>query len=283
MKIQLIADSCCDVTPALRSTLNLLSAPLKITVDGTKEYVDDANLSVPKLLADMKASNKPVATAAPSPEDYASLMRRQEQSMVVTLSRHLSGSYNSAMAARDMVLEEDPDKKIMVFDSKTASAGELRIALYINELIHKGLSFEEICEIVPPFIDRMRTLFVLEDLSNLIKNGRIPKMAGMLGTVLMLRPIMGEDGEGQIIPIEKVRGTQKALARLVEMVAEKTSQALKGSILLTLSYCNCPDRANDVKKMLLASCPALTDVIMAPTSGLSTAYTNNGGIVLAFA
>lgn len=282
VKIQIIADSCCDVTPAMRATLDLKSAPLKITVDGTKEYVDDDTINVKQLIADMKASKKPITTAAPAPEDFAKHMRETEASVVVTLSRHLSGSYNSALAAQALVLEEFPEKKIMVFDSKTASAGELRIVLYIHELIGKGATFEELCEKVPPFIDEMRTLFVLEDLGNLIKNGRIPKMAGMLGTVLMLRPIMGENGEGEIIPLEKVRGTQKALVRLVEMVAEKTQEAVAKSIELTLCYCNCPERASEVRKMLLDTCPALRDIIMAPTAGLSTSYANNGGIILAF-
>ncbi len=281
MKIQIIADSCCDVTPAMRAALHLRTAPLKITVDD-KQYIDDANINIPQLIADMKASSKPVSTAAPSPEDYASLMRDAPAAVVVTLSHHLSGSYNAAMAARDMVLEEFPDKKIMVFDSKAAASAELRIVLYINELLNKGATFEDLCEKVPPFIDRTRTLFVLEDLSNLIKNGRIPKMAGMLGTILMLRPIMGENGEGEIIPLEKIRGTQKALARLVEMIAEKTADQPAGSLTLTLSYVNCPERASDVKKQIQANCPAIGEIIATPTNGLSTSYANNGGIIVSF-
>ena len=228
LNIQLIADSCCDMTPAMRHTLRLLTAPLKISVNG-KEYVDDENISVKRLLADIKASKTPISSAAPAPEEYAALMRDSEASVVVTLSSHLSGSYNAAMAARSMVLEESPDKKIAVFDSKSASAGETRIILYLTELLAGGTSFESLQEKIPPFISSMRTFFVLEDLSTLIKNGRIPKMAGMLGTMLMLRPIMGENGEGEIISVEKVRGTQQALDRLVDIVAQRTAASPAGS------------------------------------------------------
>lgn len=283
MKIKIIADSCCDVTPAMRSMMGLESAPLKITIDGNKDYIDDIHINIKQLLADIKASKKPIVTAAPAPGEYAELMRGAEACVVVTLSRHLSGSYNSAVAARDMVLEEFPEKKIAVFDSKSASAAELRIVLRLHELISQGETFETISEIMPPFIDNMRTMFVLEDLGTLIKNGRIPKMAGMLGTVLMLRPIMGENGAGEIIPIEKVRGTAKALERLVELIAERTAALAPKSITSILSYCNCPDRATDLKRKLLAACPAFAEVIMAPTSGLSTVYANNGGVVVAFA
>lgn len=281
--IQIIADSCCDSTPAMRNMLRLLSAPLKITVDGNKHYTDDATIDTKALLADMKATKNPVSTAAPAPEEFAELMRGADACVVVTLSHHLSGSYNAAMAAKQMVLEESPEKKILVLDSKSASAGETRIVLELSERITSGASFEQLAEEMPVFINNMRTYFVLEDLGTLIKNGRIPRMSGMIGTMLMLRPIMGENGDGEIIALEKIRGTQKALARLVEMIAEKTAEAIKGSLTMVLSYCNCPERATDLKKEFLAHCPALSDVIMVPTSGLSTTYANNGGIVVALA
>lgn len=282
MKIQLIADSCCDTTPAMRKSLGLELVPLKITVEG-REFVDDETLSVKELLAAMKASKKPISTAAPSPEDYAALMRCSEASVVVTLSSKLSGSYNAAMAGRNIVLEETPDKKVMVFDSKSAASGELRIVMRICELMDQGQDFDAICGQIPAYIDGMRTFFVLEDLSNLVKNGRIPKLSGMLGTVLMLRPIMGENGEGEIIPLEKVRGTAKALARLVDLVAERTLKALPKSLLMTMSYCNNAQRAGELKKQFLAKCPALSDVLLSPTGGLSTSYANDGGIIIALA
>ena len=283
MSIQIIADSCCDTTPAITAALGLKFAPLIITVDGNKDYVDNGNVDIPALIADMKASPKPVATACPSPEEYAALMREKEATLVVTLSKKLSGSYNSACTARDIVLESHPDKKIAVFDSNSAASGETRLAFFWHDLIKNGATFEEICEKTPPFISTIRTFFVLEDLGNLIKNGRIPKMAGMLGTVLMLRPIMGENGQGEIIPLEKVRGTQKALDRMVELIKEKTAALAKKSQLLVLTHCNCPERGASLKKKLLEICPAISDVILVPAGGLSTAYANDGGVVLAYA
>lgn len=281
MDIKLISDSCCDVTPTVKNTLKLGIAPLKITVDGTKEYVDDGGIPIKQLLADMKASKLPVNTAAPSPEDFARLMRQGDAAVVVTLSRHLSGSYNAAIAARDIVQEETPEKQILVLDSKSASAGQLRIMLHISCLISRGADMQALEKQMPLFINGMRTLFVLEDLGNLIKNGRIPKMAGVIGTMLMLRPIMGENGNGEIVPLEKVRGTAKAMERLVEIIAEKTAAAK--NLVLTLSYCNQPERAAALKKNILAKCPAINEVIVTPTGGLSTCYANDGGVILAFA
>jgi len=280
MSIQIIIDSCCDVTAALRRAMRFEVASLTVRV-GEQSFRDDETLSVPALLQAMKACKDPATSACPSPEEYASLMRKADQSVVVTLSSKLSGSYNAAMVARDMVLEEFPEKRIHVFDSESASAGELRIALLLRQYIDGGMEFDEIVEKVTEFIAGMKTFFVLEDLSNLVKNGRISKVAGLMGTMLSIRPIMGENGHGEIIQLDKVRGTQTAMRRLVEIVAAHTNQFPQNTLTLVLSYCNCPQRATELKEKLLAASAALKEVILVPTCGISTVYANDGGVVLA--
>lgn len=281
MKIQIIVDSCCDLTPALRNLLGASVASLKINV-GERHYVDDETIDTKQLLADMKAYKNAPTTACPSPEEYAALMEASEACFVVTLSDKLSGSYNAACVGRDMVLERCPDKKIHVFDSESAAAGETLIALRLRDWIDSGASFEQIVDWTKDFIAHMRTRFVLEDLSNLVKNGRISKAAGLLGGVLGLRPIMGDDGHGAIIAIEKIRGTQNAMRRLVELVAESTRADMASSLTMVLSYCNCHERAVALKRDLLEKCAALREVILVPTGGLSTVYAYDGGVVLAY-
>ena len=219
MNIQIIVDSCCDVTDALRNVLSLSLASLKITV-GEHFYEEDGTIDTGVLVADMKACRTAPTTACPSPEEYAALMSQADASLVVTLSSKLSGSYNAACVGRDLALEKAPEKKIHVFDSESASAGETRIALLLRDMIDGAMGFEEIVEKATAFIANMKTHFVLEDLGNLVKNGRISRTAGFVGTMLNLRPIMGENGHGEIIPLEKVRGTANAMRRLVELVAE---------------------------------------------------------------
>ena len=201
---------------------------------------------------------------------------------VVTLSSRLSGSYNAACVGRGMALEADPSLKICVLDSESASAGETRIVMLLRDLIDANLSFEEIEQRVRAFIAPMRTRFVLEDLSHLVKNGRISKMAGFVGTVLNLRPLMADNGHGEIVCLEKIRGTANAMKKLVEHVAAETADAARASLVLVLSYCNCAPRALELQRDLLASCTALKDVIMVPTGGISTVYADDGGVVLAF-
>lgn len=174
MDIQIIVDSCCDLTPALRNLLRVSVASLKIDV-GSIHYVDDERIDTKKLIADMKAYKNAPSTACPSPDEYAALMEKSEESFVVTLSGKLSGSYNAACVGREMVLERSPEKKIHIFDSESASAGETLIALMLRDRIDGGHSFEDIVAEMTAFIARMKTRFVLEDLSNLVKTAASPR------------------------------------------------------------------------------------------------------------
>ena len=282
MTIQIIADSSCDITPSIREKLHLVSVPLKIQVAGGKAYVDDGSIDIPELIAGMKASKQATATACPSPEDYASLMRQYDACFVITLSSKLSGSNNAARVARDMVMETHPEKKICVLDSKSASAGEVRLALFLHECIEAGEDFDGIVKKAEAFIANQRTLFVLEDLGNFVKNGRLNKVTGIVASILALCPIMSDDGEGEVKMASKVRGIQNALHKLVDTVAEQTAERARQSVTMVLAYCNCPERAAAIKEEFFAKCAALRDIIMVPTGGLSTVYANQGGIVVAF-
>ncbi|MDO5603046.1 MAG: DegV family protein [Oscillospiraceae bacterium] len=280
MSIEIFADSCCDCTPAMRNILGLTTIPLVLRVPGTGEYIDNDALDTQRLVEEMKLCKEATGTACPSPEAYAALMREADACFVVTLSSKLSGSYGAAMTGRELALEEYPDKKICVVDSESASAGELRLVIALREWIDEGLVFEEIEARVTELVARMKTLFVLEDLGNLVKNGRISKAAGLLGGMLGLRPIMGENGHGEIICLEKVRGTAKSMTRLVEYVQDFTKGCK--NLTLVLSYCNCMERAQELKKMIADKCAAIAEIILVPTRGVSTVYANNGGVVLAF-
>lgn len=282
MSIQLIVDSCCDLTKELREKLKPDVAPLKVKVVGGQEYIDDGTVDIAALISDMAASRQGAISACPSTGEYAKYMRMYDECFVVTLSSKLSGSYNAARVAAENVLEEEPYKKIHVFDSESASAGEIQIAILLSEKIKQGLSFEEIIPDVENYIAEMHTLFVLEDLGNFIKNGRLSKVKGLIASVLSLCPIMGENGHGDIRLVAKMRGIQNSLRKLVEIVSEQTAELTEKSVRLVLSYCNCPERAEGLKKDLMEKCSALREVVLVPTGALSSMYANNGGVIIAF-
>ncbi len=282
MSIKILADSCLDTTPQLREQLDVELVPLTIYLREDVEFIDDLSLDTGKLLKEMAASKNSPKTACPSVEEYAKRMKAYDECIVITLSSKLSGSYNAARLACEMVCEEYPNKKIHVVDSESAAAGQLRIALLIDELRAAGADFDTIVEKAEALKRAMHTLFVLEDLSNLVKNGRMSKVKGLAASVLSLHPVLSDDGAGEIKQLSVVRGMKNALSRLVDTVAEITVGEPDRSRLVTLTQCNCPKRAEDIKYDILVRCHAIRDVIIAPAAGISTVYANNGGVVLAF-
>ena len=278
----ILADSCCDLSPELLKKTQAKIAPLTITIDDT-HYVDDGTVDIPPYLAAMKASKNPVRSACPSPDLYAEDIRATEgDCFIVTLSAKLSGSHNAASLGVQLAQEDMPEKKVHVFDSESASAGETYIALMIHDLIAAGKSFEQIVELVEEKIRSMHTLFVLDSLDNLVKNGRISRTVALLANVLSIRLLMSDDGHGAIKNISKARGIKGALGQMVETCRKHTEGLAAASQRLVFSYCNCPERARQVRDMIREKCPAIGEIIMTPTSALSSMYANDGGIVIAY-
>ena len=134
MNYKIVGDSSTDLTAEMRSAHGIAIAPLSFTLDGI-EYIDDDNLDLQAYLQKVDESPNTPKSACPSINDYLSLFEGDhEGTFVVTLSSELSGSYNSAMNAKEMFLEDHPDKKVHVVDSRGAASGQTMIALKIAEL-----------------------------------------------------------------------------------------------------------------------------------------------------
>ena len=280
--MMILADSCCDLSPELLKKTQAKVAPLTITIDDT-HYVDDGTVDIPPYLAAMKASKNPVRSACPSPDLYAEDIKAADgDCFIITLSSKLSGSHNAAVLGVQLAEEDMPEKKVHVFDSESASAGETYLALMIHDLIAAGKSFEQIVETVEEKIRSMHTLFVLDSLDNLVKNGRISKTVALLANVLSIRLLMSDDGHGAIKNISKARGIKGALTQMVETCRKHTEGLAAASQRLVISYCNCPERARQVRDMIREKCPAIGEIIMTPTSALSSMYANDGGVVIAY-
>ncbi len=279
MKYKIVADSSCDLNEDLASKLNVSLVPFKIDVD-EETFIDDLDLDTSDLIRAMKNSPNPIRTSCPSPGDFAHSYRESEVDnvFVVTISSKLSGTYNSAILAKNMIEEENENTFIHVFDSKSASIGETLIAIKIQELVEKKFSKLEIVEKVETYINEMKTYFVLESLDNLIKNGRISKTKGLIANVLNLKPIMGSNN-GEIELVENNRGTKKAFRRLVEIIGEK-GEKLEEKIL-AISHANALERAEGLKAEIEKRYN-FKKIILVKQAGLSTAYANDGGIILVF-
>lgn len=276
MKRIIISDTCLELNEDLEKKIDIKLVPVHLDL-GDKTYLDDENLDVRKFIDQMHAYEGVAKTAAPSPQAFYEKMQGYDEVFIITISSKLSTIYNSALIAKELFLEEFPDKKVHIFDSKSAVSGQTLIAIKIQELIDQEASFEEIVEKIELFIKDMRTFFVLENLDNLVKNGRMSKLAGKIASVLSINPVCrGNDGFIEVV--NKARGMKAGINRLV-------SELLKGieetsSKTLVISHVFKPERAEEVKKKAL-ELANFKDIQIVGAKGITSIYANEGGIVVA--
>ena len=277
MRYKIIGDSCLDLTKEMRKDPCYSMIPLTLMV-GERHFVDDETFDQKEFIKAVKEYPECPKSACPSPEMFKEAYCCEEENVfVITLSAALSGSYNSAVLAKSLYEEEYGKKNILVLDSKSASSGQLNIAMYIRELCDQGLEFDEICERAAAYRDRMNTYFVLESLDTLKKNGRLTGLQAFFATKLNIKPVMGADN-GTIIKLDQARGIQKALQRMAE-IAVKEAGTTKDKRLV-IAHCNAPERAQFMKEKL-CSMAEFKEVVITDTCGVSTVYANDGGVILA--
>ena len=277
MRYKIIGDSCLDLTKEMRKDPCYSMIPLTLMV-GERHFVDDETFDQKEFIKVVKEYPECPKSACPSPEMFKEAYCCEEENVfVITLSAALSGSYNSAVLAKSLYEEEYGKKNILVLDSKSASSGQLNIAMYIRELCDQGLEFDEICEKAAACRDRMNTYFVLESLDTLKKNGRLTGLQAFFATKLNIKPVMGADN-GTIIKLNQARGIQKALQRMAE-IAVKEAGTTKDKRLV-IAHCNAPERAQFMKEKL-CSMAEFKEVVITDTCGVSTVYASDGGVILA--
>ena len=277
MRYKIIGDSCLDLTKEMRKDPCYSMIPLTLMV-GERHFVDDETFDQKEFIKVVKEYPECPKSACPSPEMFKEAYCCEEENVfVITLSAALSGSYNSAVLAKSLYEEEYGKKNILVLDSKSASSGQLNIAMYIRELCDQGLEFDEICEKAAACRDRMNTYFVLESLDTLKKNGRLTGLQAFFATKLNIKPVMGADN-GTIIKLDQARRIQKALQRMAE-IAVKEAGTTKDKRLV-IAHCNAPERAQFMKEKL-CSMAEFKEVVITDTCGVSTVYASDGGVILA--
>lgn len=277
MSYKIIVDSCGELTQEMKASGHFRSVPLSIEIDGSC-ITDDESFRQAEFLRRVKESSGCPRSSCPSPKVYMESFRCEEERIyAVTLSAELSGSYNSASLGKTLYLEEYGQKAIHIFNSKSASVGETLIAMKIWECEESGMDFEQVVAEVEEYIEGQNTYFVLETLETLRKNGRLTGIKSAVATALNIKPVMGATPQGTIRQIGQARGMKKALEKMAEEVARDVKSPREK--ILAISHCNCKERAEALKELLLKK-TAPKDIVILDTGGISSLYAANGGIIV---
>ena len=279
MTWNIVCDSSGDMLPAelIPGKIFLKVAPLTLLV-GDKEYVDNEELDVPQFLAAMAAEKGPSGTACPSPEAFAQAFRSADCSLCFAISGNLSGTYHAACLARDMVLEEHPEKKIHVVDTCSTSGSLYLLAQKAVELIQADLPFEEIAKALDRERDDQRTVFTLQCFDNLVKNGRMKPLLGTILEGLGIHVIADATPEGTIRVVDKARGEKRSYRRMVEYMAKEKDCT---GTHVVISHCQNAEGAEKLKEAIQAALP-VGKITLLECRGLTTFYAMDKGIIVVY-
>ncbi len=276
MSYKIVVDSCCELPKELLEDARFEIVPLQLEV-GEYKVPDDENFNQAEFLRKVAECPTCPKSACPSPHQYMEAYHVEADHIyVVTLSSHLSGSYNSAILGKNLYHEKYGNKQIHVVDSESASSGETQIVLKLMELEEKGLPFEEIVEQIEAFRSSIHTYFVLDNLETLRKNGRLTGVKALVASTLNIKPIMAGD-KGTIVQRGQSIGMKKALGKMADMIVSEVSNHSGRRLMIT--HCNAPARAELVRDLVMAKAKFKECIIM-DTRGISSMYANDGGIIV---
>lgn len=278
---QIITDSCCDLPYEVLEEHKIAFIPMFITLDG-KEYVDDLGKSFNQedFLEKIKEGGQPSTTqinVGRYLEYFKEYADKNIPLLYVAFSSGLSGSYNSARQAIEMLKEEYDEVPIHIVDSKAASLGEGILVLEADRLRQEGKSIEETVDWLEENKGKVHSWVTVNDLKHLERGGRISKTAAALGGLLNVKPIINVSPEGKLQNVDKVRGRNRALKTVVDETMKTIVAPLSQTIYI--AYAGDKEAAEKVKEQLLET-KNVKGVICYPLGPTITSHTGYGCIAV---
>ena len=251
------------------------TVPMKIIAE--KEYVDTPTLDLQGMVADLKKFKGKSGSSCANVQEWLDAFGDADGVFCVTISKNLSGSFNSAKRAVETFLEENPGKKAHVFDSLAAGPQQAMLVDKLAQLVSEGHDFETIVEKALDYHNHTHILFRLESLTNLARNGRVnPAVAKIVGA-LGIR-VIGDVKGGLITPVHKIRGDRKTIPMLVEMMKER---GFYDGAILRIAHCFGQEPARMLRDAVLAEFPN-TRFLLEHTTALCSFYAEAGGLMIGF-
>ncbi|RAN90710.1 fatty acid-binding protein DegV [Bacillus sp. SRB_28] len=232
MSVKIITDSAADLPKELLQAYDIDLIPLRVYDEAETEYLDGVTLKSVTLLQKMR-EGAVYKTSLPSletfQEKFVSYAKEGNPCIYLAFSSELSGTYQSSVVIKEEVKETYADLDLEIIDTKCASLGQGIVVLEAAKMAKEGASKEEILNRVVFLMNHMEHIFTVADLQYLVRGGRLSKVAGFIGGLLNIKPILNVD-EGKLVPLEKVRGKKKVLSRIVDIMEER-GKDLKGQTI----------------------------------------------------
>ncbi|WP_088040933.1 DegV family protein [Bacillus sp. EAC] len=250
MNVKIITDSAADLTKEIYKKYDIDVIPIRVFDEIGNEYYDGVTMEPEKLLNDMKLGHI-FKTSLPAYESIRSTLEKYAQSNTpvvhLSLTSELSGTYQSIILVKNELLEEYPNWDIEIIDTKCGALGQGLIVIEAAKMAQENASKKAIMQYAVNASKHMEHVVTVEDLQYFVRGGRVSKFQGFIGGLLNIKPILHLK-DGFLTPIEKTRGTKKAMERLVSIMDERGND-LKNQ-LIGITHANNEDGANELKRMI---------------------------------
>ena len=278
MTFKILTDSTTDLPEKWAAEHDVTILGLTIQLDGvTYETVGENKLTSKTLLKKMKAGSQPT-TSQINVGQFEDVFREYAKAgtplLYVAFASLLSGTYQSAVMARDIVLEDYPQAVIEILESRAASMGEGLLVMKAVEARSEGKSLTETLNILLALRPKVQTYFLVDDLNHLVRGGRISKTAAMIGSLASIKPIIAVQADGSLKPIAKVRGKKKAQAECVRMLLENIADDRA-----VIAHADADQDAENLKEQLLAD-GRVKEVLIEPLGPVIATHVGPGTLAL---
>lgn len=278
---QIVTDSCCDLPYQVLEEINVDFLSMKIQLNG-EELIDDLGktFDYEKYMNELKGEAMPTTSqinVGGYLEFFRSYVEKKIPVLYVAFSSSMSGSYSSAMQAVELLKEEYENPEIYVFDTKAASVGEGLLVLATARLKEEGKPLEEVLEWLNNNYLKVRSWVTVDDLKHLERGGRISKTSATLGSILSVKPIITVDEAGRLTNVDKVRGRNKSIQKIVDETIQSIVAPLEQTIYI--AYAGDLESAEKAKKQLEEKIQ-VKNIVLYPLGPTIASHTGYGCIAI---
>lgn len=274
MNFKIIADSSSDMLTLEGVPFEV--TPLKIVTD-KKEYIDNQNLNIDEMVNDLFSYKGKSSSSCPNADEWLTAFGDAQYIFCITITATLSGSYNAACIAKEMYEEQYPDRKVFVINSLSTGPEMKLIVEKIKELIITGKTYEETCKEIELYTKKNGLIFMLESMKNLANNGRVSHIAAKAAGLLGIRVVGKASNVGDLQPLDKARGEQKAITSIINCMHEEGYWGGK----VRIAHCQ-NEKVAESLKLLITNEFAKADVEIYACRGLCSFYAEKGGVLVGF-
>ncbi|CYV46487.1 DegV family protein [Streptococcus suis] len=278
MTFTIVTDSTSDLPISWVQENDVTVLGLTINLDGvTYETVGEKRLTSAELLEKMETGGLPTTSqvnVGQFEEVFEAAAKEGKEVLYLAFSAALSGTYQSAVIARDMVMDQYPEAVITIVDTKAATIGEGYLVMKAVEARAAGKTLAETKAIVEDLVPRLQTYLLVDDLNHLVRGGRLSKSAALIGGLVNIKPLLALNAEGKLEAIAKIRGRKKGIKEMLNLTLDNLDHST-----VMVAYTGDIEAAEAIKATLLED-SRVTDVLLTELGPIIATHTGTGALAI---